>query len=192
MKYIFSSCVLLMIGLSACGNDVIDTPATAAPLAQLPAADTSWIADFRALRDALYRHDKAAVKAWFTFPVQSAHNDIWYAVQATGAIANRPFLAADFDKYYDRLFPPRFVKALLKVKTEELYHSGHFETPLLREGKEKFRIIADAGTGGRILQLNYYSEAAVEGMDETSESSVIYRFRISGNRLHFYELRVAG
>ena len=40
----------------------------------------------------------------------------------------KPFTEQDFDKYFEEIFTPYFVKCFLKIKTDELYKKGSFTT----------------------------------------------------------------
>ncbi|TCZ72249.1 hypothetical protein [Flaviaesturariibacter aridisoli] len=158
--------------------------------------DTSWLPAFRAFRDAVYRHDKTAARAFVPLPMDTVENDVWYVAElekatATGINGARPFTAAHFDRYFDQLFAPGFIKTLLKVKSDTLYRSGRYETPFITEGDTRYRMYTRVEDN--ILLLNLYSESVTEAEEEvTTEFSVLYYFDIQGNRLQLRRIRVAG
>jgi hypothetical protein len=104
--------------------------------------DSTWIQHFREFRNAVYQHDKNKTKSFFVFPIMNDNNEIWDLVTDgnTEALKLRPgktklFTEKDFDLYFDKLFPKRFVSSILKIKTDELYKKGETETIELQEGK---------------------------------------------------------
>ncbi|RYY60495.1 MAG: hypothetical protein EOO12_15225, partial [Chitinophagaceae bacterium] len=69
--------------LAACSsNDSQPRQSVAATAAATtPPTDTTWTPAFRAFRDAVYRHDKAAVRAFVPLPMDTVENDVWYVAE---------------------------------------------------------------------------------------------------------------
>lgn len=169
-----------------------------------PQADTGkWINSFREFRDAVYKGDKAKAKQFFEFPINT-DNEIWYLgylndKKVLDEISKgvKPFTEKDFDRYFDGLFSKRFVTALLKVKTEDLFNKGYAETPELQDGKTSYKIIAEVNKEEKILMLNLASNT--DEKDEKGEYldggefSIVYFFTIIDNStLKFKQIRTAG
>lgn len=164
----------------------------------------TWIDQFREFRNAVYARDKAKVKQFFNFPVMNENNEIWYLAN-DGRPGNdlspdtiKPFTGRDFDRYFYDLFSKKFIAALLKIKSDELYKKDHTETPEFRENDHStYRIIADYDTKERTLTLNLFTNAELtdekgEALDG-GESSIIYYFAVSAdNHLTFKKIRIAG
>lgn len=161
-----------------------------------------WLEDFRAFRNAVYRKDTAAVKKFFKFPLQG---DTWFLVLSEKELQSKStdekfgaFSAGDFDKYYSKIFSAHFIASLLKVKSEELYRKGRYETPELRENSTstyKMSVSFDKEERRLSLNLNF----SVVEKDEQGEildggeSTVIYTFRVLRNgHLQFDKIMMAG
>ncbi len=164
-----------------------------------------WIDDFKSFRDAVYKNDTAKLKTFFKFPVLNPANEIWYLVlnekeleqkNLTGTIIS--FTEKDLNKYYKKLFPESFVKAVLKIKSEQLFKKRKAETPELKDTTTTtIKMYASVDNGKSILTLNLSYNTAWkegdEGVSDGGESNVIYSFRIIKNRhLQFMYVRIAG
>jgi hypothetical protein len=161
-----------------------------------------WIEDLRLFRDAVYKNDTAIVKSFFKFPLAS---DIWYLVLSEKELRSKsvdetsaPFIEKDFYKYYQKIFSTRFIKTLLKVKSEELYRKGEYETVELRESATiTYKMQASFDKDERMLSLNLHfiveeKDAAGEVIDG-GEGTRIYMFRILKNgHLQFEKIMMAG
>lgn len=164
----------------------------------------SWIDDFKTFRDAVYRGDATVLKNWFSFPVLNPANEIWYLVLNEKELAEKKltnkitaFTEADFDKYYKKLFPVNFSKALLKIKSAQLNKQGRVETPEVKDTNNTIvKMYADIDKRKNTLTLNlsYTSSWKEEGGEvaDGGESNVIYVFRIIKNHLQFMYVRLAG
>lgn len=164
-------------------------------------SDTSskkWIDHFKQFRSAIYENDKAKVKAFFRFPITLSSPDIWNLVLGSEAEKENTkhrssFTENDFNKFYTKLFPQHFIKALLKIKTEDLYKKGRFETQMLKDGDLGFKIFANYSLAESLLELNLYSEVKVDDETGKAETSIIYYFTVTKEgRLVFKQVMLAG
>ncbi|HXP51459.1 MAG TPA: hypothetical protein VN922_15995 [Bacteroidia bacterium] len=168
----------------------------------------AWVKDFKDFRSAVYAHNVEKVKSYFDFPVIDSDNSIWFIVLDTAAYKKidintvTPFTEKDFYKYYDKLFTKDFIKSILKIKSEDLYKTGHAKSPEFDgEGdtsyKETYLMNADYDSQDSLLGLyiNYYyhpvlsSQDSADGDDEddNDESSKVLYFKIIDHkRLRFY------
>lgn len=166
------------------------------------AASKLWIEDFRAFRNAVYRNDTAAVKSFFKFPLKG---DTWFLVLSEKELQSKSsnekfgtFTAVDFNKYYSKIFPVHFITTLLKVKSEELYNKGEYETPEFRENSTttyKMHASFDKEEQRLSLNLNFnVVEKDEQGeVIDGGESTVIYIFRVLKNgHLQFDKIMLAG
>ncbi|MGC4102942.1 hypothetical protein [Ferruginibacter sp.] len=183
----------------------IDSPKPSAPVTA--AKDTlTWIASFRDFRDALYQGDKEKVKTFINFPIMNEANEIWYlASNSEKDISQlpdkiKPFTEADFDKHYTKIFSKIFITVLLKVKAEELYTKGSFDTETVKDKNDTYRLYTEADKKEHTLTLNFsihtrfkIDEENGKPVYETGESNVIYQFNIINNReIKFKQVRIAG
>ena len=166
----------------------------------------TWIEDFKKLRSAIYQHNLENVKGNFKFPVQNPNNEIWYLVLSEDELSKTnfsgnklvPFLEKDIELYFDKVFPRPFIKSILKIKTEELYRKGYFETAEQSTdstNKYKMYVTYKKKTGLLILNLAYNQTIKDDDGNilDGAESNVIYYFSIQKNgRLLFKEVRLAG
>ncbi len=170
----------------------------------LPAdsAKRLWIEDFRAFRNAVYRNDTAAVKSFFKFPLKG---DTWFLVLSEKELQSKSsnekfgaFAASDFNQYYSKIFPVHFITTLLKIKSEELYSKGAYETVELRENSTttyKMHASFDKEEQRLSLNLNFnVVEKDEQGeVIDGGESTVIYIFRVLKNgHLQFDKIMLAG
>ena len=164
---------------------------------------TKWIDNFRTFRDAVYQKDKEKVKQFFDFPVMNEQNGIWYQVYSghekqLGSISDsiKPFTEKDFDKYFEALFPKRFIDCLLKIKSEELWKTGKVETKAIKEGNTTYILYATFDKSDNSLTFNLNSNSPFktdEGEWESSEFSEIYEFTVLGNgQIKFVRVMQAG
>lgn len=165
-----------------------------------------WVEDFKLFRDAVYRNDTAKVKSFFKFPLLNAGSEIWYLVLTEKELEkknisykkNVPFTANDFNRYYKKLFPPAFVRTVLKIKSEMLYKNGETETPEFKdESPTTVRMYASFDKATQTLSLNLASNTIFKDENgetlDGGESSVIYSFRVLKNgHLQFFNIRLAG
>jgi hypothetical protein len=161
---------------TASGDSAVVAPATTA------SKDATWIAGFRTLRDAIYQHDKATVKTFFDFPVQ---------------LEMETLTEAAFDQRFDSIFSKHFVNTLLKVKSEELYSKGMYETVAFQDGSSlTYRMYASFNPADSTLTLNLDTDTI--HLDENGEQmdggefNIIYEFVVHQGRLVFKRLVFAG
>jgi len=160
-----------------------------------------WIDEFKIFRDALYRQDFATVKKMMQFPVMNTGNEIWYLVLTEKELKSKklsaklvPFTEKDFDRYRTRLFPKEFTKALLKIKSAQLYTSHAAETgPFTDASGRVIQLDAnvDAETNIVTFNLSYTMPAGKDDTDQ-SESNIIYSFKITEQEMIFISVQLAG
>ncbi|HPH90033.1 MAG TPA: hypothetical protein PLZ68_04405 [Ferruginibacter sp.] len=163
-----------------------------------------WIEDFKIFRSAVYQNDKAKVGGFFTFPVMNPSDEIWFLVlsekeREAKKLTNNitPFTKSDFNKYYKKLFPPAFIKTILKIKSAELFNKGETQSDPFKEGNTTHTMFASVDRETSILSLNlsYNTVWKDENGEITDggESTVIYSFKITDNaHLQFMYVRLAG
>lgn len=197
---------LLTAFLVACGGgaaDKKDADTTAVSIkkdsdvARAKQEGKTWIENFRIFRDAVYQKNKEKVKLFFDFPVMNTNNEIWYLVNDS-SISDpdkiRPFTEKNFDWYYDKLFPEDFIKAMLKIKTEELYKTGEVQTPSLSsKDSVSYVIYATYDKSNNSLSLNMAFNSMLPEGEDGGEYNVLYFFVIlPDGQLKFKEIRIAG
>lgn len=143
-----------------------------------------WIDHFREFRDALYQQKKEKVKMFIGWPLIS--DGIWFLVgdeSKTNVQTDEPipFTEKDFDKFYSRLFFKEFINCLLKVKTEELFKNGEYQTPEIKVDATIYILYCTVNEAENTLSLNFSS--VTKGVNENgeidgSEGNVIYTFDI--------------
>ncbi len=162
----------------------------------------SWIDDFKSFRNAVYNNDTAKLKSYFSFPV-SGTNDIWYILLDGKEFEEKKindttrFTESDFSKYHKKLFTNYFIKALLKIKSEDLLKKGKSQSPTIKDGDTNIHLYASYSKKEKIVTLNLsYNTPGKEKdgvMLDGFESNVIYSFRIlKNNRLQFVKVMIAG
>lgn len=166
---------------------------------------TYWIANFREFRDAIFQKNKKKAKAFLDFPLKNERNEIWYLIydhddkKAIEKLQNtiKPFTEADFEKHFETIFSENFVKSLLKIKTDELYEKGIYETPEIKENETIYIIYSNFNRTKKTLELNFalkteYNDSNGELVDG-GEFSVIYCFVITKQgHIKLKEVRIAG
>lgn len=197
--------------LISCGNNATQPARTSRPAmkentqietAQLAPAtsDTAkWIDSFREFRDAVYQRKKEKIKSFIEFPIAS--HEIWYLVGDDSKTnvptdENIPFTENDFDKHFPKLFFKEFLNCLLKVKTEELYKSGEYQTPAIKDSTTTYVLYCTVDKTNNTLSLNLNSNSRVDignGEYESREGSTIYIFAILPNgKIMLKNLQMAG
>jgi hypothetical protein len=159
-----------------------------------------WIDSFRAFRDAVYQRDKEKVKQYIDFPITNSR-ELWYLIfqgdeKKLDSSPDSVFTEKDYDKYFDALFPKRFINCLLKLKSEELWKTGDIQSPKLKAGNTTYIMYASVDKANNTLTLNLYSETPYKINAEESENaehSEIYKFRILSNgKIKFIQVLIAG
>jgi len=152
-------------------------------------ADTlKWIDDFRAFREAVYHNERAKVKGFMDFPLVSPANEIWYIAyegedKKMSALpdSSKPFTEKDFDKYYSKLFTNKFIKCLLKIKTEDFYREGGVNSPEYKEGDVTTSLSVTVDKSDNTLTLNLITKTFIkvgDGEFDPVEGNLIFQFRI--------------
>jgi hypothetical protein len=176
------------------------------PVPGMQQDSTNWIQDFRKFRDAVYKNDRATVKSFIDFPIMNDNNEIWFLVyggdkkgtQLMGSDKKKPFTEKDFDLYYEKLFSKRFIKAILKIKTEELVKKAETATAEIGDGKATtYKIYASFDKDEHMLSLNLSSNTQEKDENgavmDGGEFSILYQFTILKNgHIKFRQVRLAG
>lgn len=116
---------------------------------------TYWVYNFRQFRDAVYQGDKKKARA---------------------------FVDVRFKEDFNDLFRKDFINCLLKIKTEELYKDGEYNTVILTDGPAKsYSMIATWDKANNEVTLNMLSKTAYkeDGEEGISEFAIIYVFEIT-------------
>ena len=163
-----------------------------------------WIDNFKQFRDAIFQRDKTKAKVFFNFPIKDSSNEIWYLAydQSEKPISKlrnivKPFTEADFDKYFNKIFPENFVKSLLKIKTDELYKKGAYQTLEFKNGETTYILYSTFDKTENTLELNFASKT--EYKDEKGEPldggefNIIYYFELTKKgHIKIKQIRLAG
>jgi hypothetical protein len=169
-----------------------------------PGQDTTkWIDNFKEFRDAVYQKDKEKVKQFVDFPIIGEGNGIWYLVyegvdNKVNSLSDsvKPFTEKDLDKYFDSLFPKRFINCLLKIKSEELWEKGSVSTKEIKSGNTTYVMYATFEKSDSMLSLNLNSNSPFKTDDgewDSSEFSEIYQFTVLSNgKIKFLRVQLAG
>jgi len=165
--------------------------------------DTSyWVDNFRQFRYAIFQRDKIKAKAFFNFPIIDSSNEIWYLAydrneKAVELLhdAIKPFTETDFDKYFDKLFSKTFVKSLLKIKTDELFKKGAYQTPEFKDHFASYILYSTYDKTENTLDLNFtsgkYRDEKGEPLD--GEFNIFYLFQLTKKgHIKFIQIRLAG
>lgn len=144
-----------------------------------------WVYNFRQFRDAVYQNDIAKAKSFVDFPFIDETNEIWYLlntklVEKMGDKV-KPLTEADFVKYFNNLFPKNFIKCLLKVKTDELYKKGSYDTPTVKDSlaSESSMMYVTLDRSDNTLELNLASSTVLKEGEDGGEFNIIYYFKIT-------------
>jgi len=162
-----------------------------------------WIDNFKKFRNAVYQNDRVKVKQFIDFPILNENNEIWYLVyegngKALKSLSDKikPFTEKDFDKYYEKLFPTKFITSILKVKSEELFKSGSFETQELKADSTTYKMYARFHKATNLLELNLAWNTPIKNRDGTvdpGEGNISYEFVVVKNgQIKFKQVRLAG
>jgi hypothetical protein len=200
---------ILAISLLSCGekankNDSKSTVHDSTLIANpAPAINNNknWIENFREFRNAIYKNDKTGAKGFFNFPILNENNQIWYLIYDNPNISSdsiTPFTEQDFDKYFNKLFPSRFINSILKIKSDSLKHNGEYETKIFKQDKNTtYRMAASFDKKENTLVLNLWSNSLMKNengeVQDGGEFSIIYEFYIKlDGKLIFKQVTLAG
>lgn len=209
--------LLLVAGIYSCGNkssgnipqstadSIIDRTADSTTHKQ-DTLNSSWINNFRDLRNAIYQDDVNKIKTYFRFPVLNTNNEIWSVALTdstdifTGVSADTitPFTEKDFARYYKKLFTKEFINAILTIKSDELFKKNRASTELFNSDSATiYSMSASVDKEDHTLNLNLSFNTAVTDENgnflDPGEASIHYTFAIQNDgRLLFKEIRIAG
>ena len=162
------------------------------------------LTSFKEFRNAIYQNNRAKAKEYFEFPILNPGNEIWYVAyknnekdlsKLPGEI--RPFTEADFDRYFDNLFPKAFSNSLLKIKSADLFKNGSADTPEFKSGNNtSYKMYAEYDREKGTLSLNLAFKTIIKDpggeVQDGGEFNIIYKFTTANQRLKFTEIKVAG
>jgi hypothetical protein len=182
------------------GKDSIDNPIVKTKLAE---KDTiSWINDFKTFRTALYEKNKKVLKSFFKFPINNGNNEIWQLIYdgnesklKTITEEAKSLSEAEFDKYFNKIFPKEFVNSILKIKTDVLLRQHGYETIMIKDGHKSYKTYASYDKQENVLTLNFYSETPIDigdGEVDKAEFSIVYYFEVKEGHLSFKKIMLAG
>jgi hypothetical protein len=160
----------------------------------------NWIQNFKDFRVAIYQHDINKAKRFCKFPILNENNQIWYLIYKDSAFNSDriiPFTEQDFEKYFNKLFSPRFIASILKIKSDSL-NNGEYKTKEFREDKSTtYGMVANFDKKESTLELNLWSNSIIKDengeVQDGGEFSILYEFRIKEDgSLIFRQVKVAG
>ncbi len=155
----------------------------------------TWIDDFRNFRMAIYNNDVSKLKNYFNFPFDDKGKTILYVCNISESDrAERKhqfkdpqlFYEADLEKYYKNLFDERFEKAILKIKSEQLFSKHSTVTKLFVDDDLIYKLHADYNDEQKTLMLNMSIGNNARYPDgnyvSEGEHNIIYHFKIIDNK----------
>src|SRR5215831_17913501 len=156
----------------------------------------SWIDNFRKFRTAIYENDRKTVKTFIDFPIMNENNEMWELVEPDKTYNPsdsliKPFTEQDFDKYFHKIFPKKFVNTILKIKTAELSKNGQYRTVDFSEGKSTvYYMYATYDKPGK--QLNLILGTSTYHDDIEGGETIGYMFKVlNDGEIRFYQVRSA-
>jgi hypothetical protein len=152
-----------------------------------PINPTTWIDDFRIMRDAFYNKQKDVMAGYFSFPI-TTHSEHFWSWSGTNEDPRKPFTKADFDKYCTNIFDAEFVTALNKIKTDELFNKGTYTTPTLTGKDSEFDIETSYDKKMNQLVISYHNKAS----NGQGEAILRLTFDIKDNKLKYNKIEVEG
>lgn len=200
--------ILLAAVIYSCGNKSpgnTPQPTADSTTHKADTLNSSWINNFRELRNAVYQNDVNKIKTYFNFPVLNYGNEIWSVVltDSTDIFTgfNRdtivPFTEKDFTKYYKKLFTKEFINGILKIKSDELFKTNSASTESFNsDSVTTYTMIASVNKENNTLNLVLSFNTPIEDEDgnvDPGEAGIGYTFTIqSDGHLIFKEIRIAG
>ena len=167
---------------------------------------STWIDDFRDFRMAIYDNDVPKLKTYFNFPFDDPGStilDLSKISEAGWALRKKQydnpdlFYEQDLQKYYKHIFDERFIKCVLKVKSEKLFYEHIYQTEMFEEPEIMYQMVAEFFPKDRILRLNMsfgnnYKDENGAYISE-GEHNVLYTFKIIDHKkLILQRIDVAG
>lgn len=157
---------------------------------------SSWVESFREFRNAVYTNDRTKASKFVKFPILGS--EIWFLVyQGEAPDTNGPFTELDFDKKFDKVFSKRFVSAILKIKSEDLYKDGEARTIEFKEGEDvTYSMMGAYDKTDCILRLSLLSNTVHrddEGnVQDGGEFSIMYEFSVRDGEIKLVNIGLAG
>lgn len=167
----------------------------------------TWIDDFKNFRQAVYTKDKAKLKSYFRFPIAGDNSSIWSLLSFNDVeTAKRKakyvnpdlFYEEDLDEFSHIIFNDDFVKAIMKIKTSQLFAKNHVETPQFITNGQHYQMIADyyyEEQTALYLNMSYGNNALDDNGEKISEGeyNLIYIFDVlDGKKIYFKKIELAG
>jgi hypothetical protein len=153
-----------------------------------------WIDNFKHFRDAVYQANKAEAKKYIDIKSLNGSNGIWELIysdkekdfEKLPVNKIKPFTEQDYEKYFDKIFTKRFISCIQKIKTEELFKTGRYQTTEFKEGKATtYLLYATYDKANNSLELNLASNTVrKDGKGEImdgGEFSIMYIFSLTNN-----------
>lgn len=157
---------------------------------------SNWVESFREFRSAVYANDRMKAGKFIKFPIVG--NEIWYLVsQGEGPDTTTRFTEQDFQKHFDKLFSKRFVNAILKIKSEDLYNVGETQTIQFKEGEDvTYSMMGEYDKTDCTLRLSLLSNTVQrddEGnVQDGGEFSIMYIFTVQNGEIKLTDIGLAG
>ncbi len=178
-------------------NDKVELPNSDQPPSSkstLVQDTTKWIDNFKKFRDAVYQADKVKTKEYIDFKSLNENSRIWQLIYLDNEkefdkIPDdkiKSFTEKDFDKYFDKIFPKRFISCIQKIKREELSKTGTYQTSEFKEGKATtYLMYVTYDKTDSSLELNLASNTVRKDENgeilDGGEFSVMYIFLVKKN-----------
>ena len=125
-------------------------------------------------------------------------DEIGYLIyQGEGSDEKGPFTEQNFPKYFDKVFSKRFINAILKIKSEELYKDGEARTIQFKEGDDvTYSMTGEYNKTDCTLRLNLFSNTVHrddEGnVQDGGEFSIMYEFSLQNGEIKLVNIGLAG
>ena len=153
-----------------------------------------WTDNFLELKKAITTGDRKAVKSFIEFPIKNKGNEIWYLadsklVMEISPKEIKPFIEADFDKYFSSIFTLDSRKTLEKLNVEEFFKTNKSTSPEIEVVKgSKSKLEASFDNSKHKITL-----ALVTNLTEQANSkfTIYYQFDVLNNQnIKFGEVHV--
>lgn len=176
------------------------------PTANADSLSENWIDSFKDFRMAVYHKDKEKLKGYFNFPLTAEGSSILALCKLTDVETNARnqeipnpelFYERDFDHCYQQIFDAKFIRAVLKLKSADLYQKHNASTHEFQDPSSPYTLHASYDEESKMLQLNMAfrnngTDSDGEYVSE-GEHNIVYVFDIiDGKKLMFRKIVLAG